>query len=136
MKKVLLLILLLPSITFSADINVEISNINNNKGIVSIGLFNTENSFPKEKKTYKAIKIDAITGVLNYQFSHVPSGEYAIAIYHDENENNKLDKNFLGIPKEGFGFSNNAKAIFGPPPFYKAKFKLRTVYQSKIHLKY
>jgi uncharacterized protein (DUF2141 family) len=52
----------------------------------------------------------------------LPFGEYAIKIYHDENGNDELDTNFLGIPKEGVGFSNNPSARFGEPGFDEAKF--------------
>ena len=54
----------------------------------------------------------------------IPEGEYAIAVFHDENTNGKLDTNFLGIPKEQYGFSNHAKGQMKPPKFEDAKFKL------------
>jgi len=52
----------------------------------------------------------------------VPEGTYAIALYHDENDNNRCDRNFLGIPREGFGFSNNIKPYFSAPSFKACKF--------------
>jgi uncharacterized protein (DUF2141 family) len=53
---------------------------------------------------------------------NLPFGDYAIKFYHDENGDNACNTNFLGIPSEGYGFSNNAKAFFGLPSFDKAKF--------------
>jgi len=50
----------------------------------------------------------------------VPPGRYAIVVIHDENENQKLDRNFFGIPKEGFGFSNNPRVIFSAPSWQTA----------------
>lgn len=50
----------------------------------------------------------------------LPAGKYAIAVLHDENGNRKLDRNFLGIPKEGFGFANNPRVFMSPPPFQAA----------------
>jgi len=50
----------------------------------------------------------------------VPSGTWAVLAYHDENGNKKLDTNFVGMPTEGYGFSNGAKARFGPPSFKDA----------------
>ncbi|MGA7124354.1 MAG: DUF2141 domain-containing protein, partial [Polyangiaceae bacterium] len=55
-------------------------------------------------------------------FDSIPSGTYAVACFHDENRNGKLDKNFLGMPNEGTVVSNHAKGFMGPPPFDKAKF--------------
>lgn len=52
-------------------------------------------------------------------------GKYAFKYFHDENKNENLDCNWLGIPTEGFGFSNNAKGIFGPPSFKKTIFELK-----------
>jgi uncharacterized protein (DUF2141 family) len=53
----------------------------------------------------------------------IEPGTYAIAVYHDENSNGKLDSNFIGIPREGVGFSNNAKGHMGPPKFDAAAFR-------------
>jgi uncharacterized protein (DUF2141 family) len=50
----------------------------------------------------------------------LPAGKYAIAVIHDENGNHKLDRNFLGIPKEGFGFANNPRVMLSAPPFQAA----------------
>lgn len=55
-------------------------------------------------------------------FEDIPPGTYAMAVVHDENMNGKLDTNWLGIPTEGYGFSNNAKAVLSAPPFSDASF--------------
>lgn len=55
-------------------------------------------------------------------FEDIPPGTYALAVVHDENMNGKLDTNLLGIPKEGYGFSNDAKALLGAPTFSAASF--------------
>lgn len=67
-------------------------------------------------------KVEA--GSASYSFD-IPEGTYAIGIFVDVNDNNKMDKNFLGIPKEQYGFSNNAKGTFGPPSFDDASFTLK-----------
>jgi uncharacterized protein (DUF2141 family) len=56
-------------------------------------------------------------------FEGVPYGEYAVKIFHDENGNEKLDTNFVGMPKEKFGFSNDALGRFGPPSYEQARFR-------------
>ena len=53
-------------------------------------------------------------------------GMYGIAVFHDENKNGKMDKNFLGIPQEAYGFSNNMRVTFGPPKWEKSKFVVNT----------
>lgn len=57
-------------------------------------------------------------------FKDIPYGDYPIKLYHDENGNKKLDKNFVGIPREPYGFSNNARGTLSAPEFAKARFAL------------
>ena len=61
---------------------------------------------------------------------NVPDGVYAVSVFHDENMNQKLDKNFMGVPKEGYGASNNPKKKLGPPNFSETKFQLNGTQQS------
>lgn len=132
MKKTILLLtalfLLFTHTSFtlpSADIVIEVNNLRNNKGSVLISLFNNEDDFPEnaEKAIEKAkVEINGKTAFIT--FKNIPQGQYAAAILHDENKNLKMDFNFLGIPKEGYGFSNNAKGLFGPPHFNKAAFEV------------
>ena len=63
-------------------------------------------------------------GSVTYVYE-LPPGTYAIGIFHDVNLNNKMDNNFFGIPKEQYGFSNNARAFLGPPAFEAAAFELK-----------
>lgn len=70
------------------------------------------------------------------RFEGLPSGDYAIALIHDENSNNKLDTTF-GIPREGFGFSRNPVIRFGPPKFAEARFTVGSgTVGEKVHVKY
>jgi uncharacterized protein (DUF2141 family) len=64
----------------------------------------------------------------------LPPGTYAIGIFHDVNLNNKMDNNFFGVPKEQYGFSNNARALFGPPDFEDAAFVLKGSASQSIDL--
>ena len=73
------------------------------------------------------------TGTAIYEFD-IPDGTYAVGIFVDVNYNNKMDRNFLGIPKEQYGFSNNAKGNFGPPSFKDAAFTLNGALRLKIDL--
>lgn len=69
------------------------------------------------------------SGVIKMTISDLPSGEYAVTLFHDVNGNHMLDKNFFGIPTEPYGFSNNARSRFGPPKFDAAKFVLNQKHQ-------
>ena len=73
------------------------------------------------------------TGMETYIFE-LPDGKYAIGIFVDANYNNKMDRNFFGIPKEQYGFSNDAKGSFGPPSFKDASFNVSGDMKLKINL--
>ena len=79
--------------------------------------------------TIEMVKPGAVTYVYE-----LPPGTYAIGIFHDVNLNNKMDNNFLGIPVEQYGFSNNARALFGPPDFEDAAFVLKGSASQSIDL--
>ena len=101
---------------------IKISNIQKIKGEIKIGVFNQDTNFLKEGFAIKnySIKVDKNTAVIT--ITDLPKGEYAITMYHDENSDNECNRNFIGIPKEHYGFSNNIKPKFGPPKYNDCKF--------------
>ena len=102
-----------------SQLKVMISNCKNSKGQVVVALFDNETDFLK--KVYDSRIVPASSsGEVVAIFDKVPTGKYAVSVIHDENKNTKLDTNFVGIPKESFGFSQNAKGTFGPPSFNAA----------------
>lgn len=114
------------------EIIVTISNLSSNKGQVLVGLYNTEESFLGNG--FKHFKTKIENNSCKVVFKNIPNGTYAVSFYHDENENNKMDTNFIGIPKEDYGCSNNAKGFMGPPKWKDAKFEVKN--QSiKQHIK-
>jgi uncharacterized protein (DUF2141 family) len=137
MKKVIFSIILLGSYVFAVDINIEVQNLKNTVGKVFIGLYNKSKNFTIVSKVYKGVDLYIGSHTLSYTFKEIPYGIYAISIFHDENSNKKLDKNFLGIPNEGYGFSNNAKVMLSIPSFNEAKFKISThTVNLKIKMEY
>ena len=104
------------------QLTIKISNIQKFKGEIKIGVFNQETNFLKEGFAIKnySIKVDKNTAVMT--ITDLPKGEYAITMYHDENSDNECNRNFIGIPKEAYGFSNNIKPKFGPPKYKDCKF--------------
>lgn len=107
----------------SGTIQVEVTNLRNSQGHVLVTLYDQPKGFPTEpRKALKRLKLTIKDGVAKGEFVNIPYGSYAFGILHDENDNGKLESNLLGIPKEGYGASNNAQGTFGPPKFDDAKF--------------
>ena len=104
------------------ELTVVISGFDNDDGNVNIALANTPEGYAFESEPMQQVVGEVTKGESRWVFSELSFGEYAIKIYHDENRNDELDTNFLGIPKEGVGFSNNPSARFGEPDFEEAKF--------------
>lgn len=107
------------------SLTVNISNLKAGKGKVEIGIYNKAEGFLKPDKVYigEKVKVGGAS-TLSYTFRDLPAGDYAVAVYQDENSNGKADTNMIGIPKEGFGFSNNVKPKLSPPTFTQTKFTL------------
>jgi uncharacterized protein (DUF2141 family) len=105
-------------------IHVQIQNIRNSTGTVDCALFESPEGFPTEvlhsATTIMVIKVRQTQARCN--FEDIPPGRYVLAVVHDENMNGKLDTNRLGIPTEGYGFSNDVKGVFGAPAFSAASF--------------
>ena len=118
-------------------LNVEISGINDIKGLMSIGVYSDEKGFPDKGKEFIGIDVEINSQMIVYTFKDIPFGTYAIAVFHDVNSNTKLDTNFLGIPKEGYAFSNNIFGAFGSPPGFKdASFQFTGDKKVKIKMEY
>jgi len=104
-------------------IEFEILNIESDEGKMMVGLYNSAENWLNKSVMSKTGEINI--GKCLVKFENVPDGIYAISSYHDENDNNELDTNFFGIPKEDTGSSNNAPARMGPPKWEDAKFELK-----------
>ena len=108
----------------SYDLTINVTGFPSSKGEAYIAIYRATDDFPVFGKQYKG-KTTTISGnVSQVVFSSIPSGSYAVAVYHDKNNNNVLDKNYLGIPVEAYGFSNNARRTFSAPSFSEAALNL------------
>ena len=103
---------------------VNVENIKNENGDILIGLYDSTANFPRKVSTGKVVKVT--DKKMQVTFKDVKPGNYAVSVLHDENTNKDLDTNKLGIPKEGYGFSNNVMGVVGPPSFRKARFRVPT----------
>ncbi|GAB5408210.1 MAG: hypothetical protein BalsKO_05750 [Balneolaceae bacterium] len=113
----------------SSEFTLKVEGLKESKGEVRIAVFNSENKYTKEP--VYAVVLPVENKEIEWVVPDLPFGEYAIAVYHDKNMNGKLDTNFLGIPKENYGFSNNARGRFGPASWKEAKFVIQE--KSTVH---
>ncbi len=123
----ILILLLITTIANAQEegttIELKIENISSNDGQLLIGLYDSEDNWLKKRRMSALGHIES--GKSDVTFKNVPNGIYGISLYHDENDNGILDTNFLGVPKEDTGSSNNAPARFGPPKWEEAKFEVK-----------
>lgn len=105
-------------------LNISVTDFKSQEGKLNVAIFNSEQNFDDKTNWVLAAEYDVASATVDVQIKNLPSGEYAVSVYHDKNDNNELDQNFLGIPTEGFGFSNNAMGTFGPPSFDQAKIQI------------
>ena len=118
-----------------ANIEISITNFNNDKGYAVVALFKSPKGFPDNTKDAFLIKRVKISSkISSCDFKNIEHGNYAIAVYHDANNNGKLDNNFFGIPTEGLAVSNNIKASWTAPTFEEAQFSVTNDTFLKINI--
>ncbi|WP_298881587.1 DUF2141 domain-containing protein [uncultured Polaribacter sp.] len=103
-------------------VTLEFQGMNSNKGNLYVAVYNKEDSFLKKPIKGTIVKVENKKATVTLK--DIPEGVYAVSAFHDTNDNKKMDTNFLGIPKEPTGMSNDATGFMGPPKFKDAKFKV------------
>lgn len=104
-------------------IRITVTQLHNEKGHVLVSLFKDGTGYPDDaNKAFRKIKLDISGKKATVLFTGLPAGNYAVSILHDENDDQKMNKTALGLPKEGYGFSNNVVGAFGPPSWSRASF--------------
>lgn len=135
MKYLPFFLFFLPLIGLSQhDLSIEIQNVKTSNGTINVAVYDASEGFLKFDKVFVADSVVASKGKTWIKIEGLPEGQYALAIFHDENGNNKLDTNWLGIPKEDIGFSNARMKTFGPPQFEECAFRLMGHSQIEISL--
>ena len=121
----------------AASLRLEVSTFRNAKGTLNCRLFQDAASFPdgEGSRTVRA-SISGNQGTC--AFDDLPPGTYAVAVVHDENGNGRLDKNFLGLPTEGYGVSNNRTYAASSPRWEESRFTVtpREPLVLKVNLRY
>ena len=116
-------------------LTVNITGINSIKGNVYVYLYTSEEGFPiKISKANSFTKAKVISNSVTVYLKNLKPGTYAVSVYQDIDTNGKINQNFLGIPREPVGVSNNVKGFMGPPKYEDAKFYLDTSKSIEIKL--
>lgn len=107
-------------------LHVQITDLESDKGFLSVALLDSADQYDAGDRFFRSNdNVPIREGKASVTFERVPYGTYAVKVFHDENANGELDTNFVGFPKEGFGFSNDAMGQFGPPSFEQAAFSIQ-----------
>lgn len=126
------LVLLFAGPAQAGGLNLTVAGVRSDDGALMIGLYDNAAGFDRsianaantgllsDKARLVGVTMRARVGSQGIGFLQLPPGRYAVIVFHDENDNGILDTNFLGIPKEGYGFSNNASGFFSAPAFSAA----------------
>ena len=115
-------ILALPATAWSADLELKVENVKEAVGNLRVGIYRSADEF--RKTAVKELQAPASATPVVIRVPGLAAGDYAIAIYHDRNGNQKLDSNLLGIPNEPYGFSGSARNLAGPATWEQARFSL------------
>lgn len=119
-----------------ADVTVTATNLRNAKGVVRACLTEAQKQFPSCANPAQSYNVVGDAGSsVTLTFRNVRPGRYAVALLHDENDNGKADRAAMMIPKEGFGFSRDAKVRFGPPRFADAAFDVAPGSSEKLTIR-
>ncbi len=116
--------------TVTVTLEVSVSKYNN--GSIILAMYDSEESYMKD--IYRSAEVAVQNRKAIIVFNTLKKGKYAFTLFHDLNENKKLDTNFFGIPKEPYGFSNEKKGRFGPPKFNEVSFCLNKNKKFKISI--
>jgi uncharacterized protein (DUF2141 family) len=136
MKRFLnLIFILIPVLGIAQnELTVDVDGVKSSSGNINIAVYNKAEGFLKFESVFLSDSAHAIAGQTRVKIANLPNGEYALAVFHDQNGNNILDTNWLGIPKEPIGFSNARMKTFGPPSFKECSFRLSSDQAIRISL--
>lgn len=107
----------------AADLTVEVADIRVQAGQLKLAVVDSADGWDGKAKPVAAEALTPGAATATFRFKDLPPGTYAVQVMHDENGNGKLDTNFVGMPTEGYGFSNNPR-VMRKPTWDEARFEL------------
>lgn len=117
-------------------LKVKVYGIQNTNGQIELSIYNDPKVFPEVGKTYKMVRIDSKVSEIVYEFTNLPAGDYAIATFHDENNDKECNTNLIGVPTEAFAFSNDFRPFLSAPDFSDCSFKVDKNMEISIEMVY
>lgn len=120
----------------TANISVKVKNIQNLTGSIKLGVFDNVHNYRTKSNPYLKARKPVTDSLITFLFENVPLGRYAIATYHDENNDDTLNTKKLGIPIEGIGFSGKFNSRIKPPDFNLASIRIKSDTTITILMKY
>jgi uncharacterized protein (DUF2141 family) len=118
---IIFLLLLLMGNAPTAELEVRLEKLRNERGSLHLCLTRNPAHFPDCGRDPDALKRSVPADIATIRFTGILPGNYALAVLHDENRNGRLDT-LVGIPREGFGFSRSPVVLLGPPRFHQVRF--------------
>lgn len=135
MRKLSLLFLLLPfSLLAQNKLSIHVRGVKTSDGLISVAVYDKAEHFLRFDKVFRCDSTKAKAGTTRIDLEDLPPGKYAFAIFHDENANQQLDKNWIGVPKEAVGFSRARMKTFGPPSYHECVLEIRKDEEIEIAL--
>jgi len=115
----------------TGDVNVTVHGANSNKGVIRIAVYNNKDAYAADKEntasgSFRKEAVAIKDNSASHTFKDVPYGQYAIKLFHDEDNSGKFYTGMFGMPKVQYGFSNNAKGMMGPASYAKASFNVKS----------
>lgn len=126
----------LPNEAAAGSLHLAFENLRSARGTLRICVWQQGRGFPDCKKGSDVVRLTVSAADPRIDVGDLAPGNYGISVIHDENDNRRLDKSFIGLPTEGVGFSNNASANFGPPKFEKVRFPVTGAAEHTIRMRY
>jgi uncharacterized protein (DUF2141 family) len=118
------------------DLTLVVEDVRDTRGVIGVLVFSSPDGWPEHvSSAFTSMALPAQAPVTTLTIHDLPPGEYAVVVLHDENSNMKLDRNWLGMPKEQWGMSNNPHASLSAPSFESAEFSLSGNEQMRIRLR-
>lgn len=112
-------------ISQTANMTLRIEGVKESKGHMHIAIYNNAEDYSNSENYFLYESLAVTTQNFNHVFKNLPYGTYVVSLFHDLDTNDKLNTNWIGMPKEPFGFSNDARGRMGPPKFEDASFTVK-----------